>query len=545
MEASAPHSSSFSSNRRRAPYAHKACEPCRAAKARCSAGLPCHRCQQLSKKCTYRYSLRRRPGTTRLLPAETTNQSRPAEQELTQPGELVHTDFAVYQLLHDLFRGSEHSSSVFHYRALLFASEVSPWDLMPFTTTSNPDLQFIPPTLAITSFNIYVSSLWYLNPFQSVDALQSTLCDIFGVVGALNASSGTDRANLLAILALGASCTGYYDFAQYAHLKSKEYAYENVAVVNMASVQHDLLQAQFHSHLNQHSVSYSILRRIRHRMCLSPTNGITLSLTGIMLVAFERYVSLCTGRPSIFPSELSFPDEAYPPALFAISKFAVVASQVHQAQHKFRGDLVSLSRASHELHQHLHASLVEISSRCRLPQSPPEVEVLVCVLFHYCILLIFRPFMARKLLHTFTAKPLTSECIDILDRACPPAVHAAKSLIELIGQTFHSGSVLKDLPPNGYFLESACLSLILAILCGYSSSGYPTREECLAGIRVGIGYISLMACQKTVADRLSSLRDLLSLVQLGAGGDFDADTIPPWYTCPHSSPPVVVVSRHR
>ncbi|KAL4764993.1 Zn(II)2Cys6 transcription factor [Aspergillus foveolatus] len=557
--------------RRRAPYAHKACEACRFAKLRCNARTPsCSRCQKQGRPCVYRDRLRRRPGAVPLplhpapirhrqdvyddvldrifAPLQISRRAAPSEVGGTVSVSVSWaTDLAIYQLLHELFHSVQDPPTptcavdLLRDRTLLFASDtVSPWDLLPFTTASNADLQFLPPDLAIISFNIYVSSLWNLNPFRAVDALQAALCDLYGVVGCMETNTA-DRANVLAILALGGSCTGNHDFARYAHQKSVQYASAPgartgpIIDTDIASVQHGLLQISTYLALIDTLIDSPSRARLQRNLSASG-NGWLSGLqtrdempTLIMLVAFERYVSLCVGRASNFlpDTDVHLPENAHP-ALSAISKFGTIASQIQSMHQKLRKDrdLFSLARASHALHARLNHFLDQTSASCRSLSASAalEIEILVCVLFHYCNLLLFRPFVTLKLLYTRTRNQestsppgihIPPEYLEILERACPHAAHAARSLLSLIGQTFHStGSALKDLPPNGLFLESACLSLILQVLCESGSSADSYRKEAyLADIRRGIAYLSLMSCQAAVADRIQGLRDLLMLVE--------------------------------
>ncbi|KAL4905630.1 hypothetical protein BDW74DRAFT_177998 [Aspergillus multicolor] len=537
--------------RRRNAYAFMACETCRAAKLKCSAHIPCTRCHRLNKPCVYRRLMRRRRGVfpSPNVPGDGLDSAcrgddfRP-EQRLppacgrfgrpdTAPATLNETtDTAVYRFLRNIFTGPEPSRTLSPSTFQAFTSP-SPWELLPFTTASNPDLQYLPTDLTTRCFGIYVASLWHLNPFQPIVLLQASLCDVLGAVGSIHSSTPIDRANALAVLAVGASCTEYHAFAAYLHQKSTQYADETV-------VDHDPSMAVYQTHINQHATAYAMLDDARAHLALlglesSGTRTAPHSPTLVTLIGFERYIALCMGRPSNFPDDLCPPDDHLPPALLAVSKFSLVASQITRAQQELRGDLNALTQASYELHQRLNIFLLEASHRCRSlyinEQQRVEVEILICVLFHYGIQILFRPFLIAKIKSlqlsnapSPSAPSQTSGCTPSLtDLAAPYAVRAARSMISLIGQAFYSGSVVKDLPPNASFIESACLSLLLAALGENLHRSSASLAQYLGDICRGLGYMGQMSCQATVASRVQRVEALLAVsgfegVGLGSGG---------------------------
>ncbi|SPB51401.1 unnamed protein product [Aspergillus niger] len=442
------------------------------------------------------------------------------------------TDSTINHFIRSLFPDSEPFMAS---SGILAFSYLSPTDQLPITGASNPDLRFLPRDLAVRCFDLYIASLWHLNPFQPINLLQASLCDVLGVWGSNHSSSAIDQANALAILALGASCTEYYNFADYLHQKSKQYR-----TILRLDHQLTIYHAQYQSHINQHAQAYAILDDARCKLSLieldthtdlastEPARGIQKSSIIVTLIAFERYMALCLGLPSHFPDDLCPPDDQLPPALYAINKFSLVASQITQIQQKLQGDLGALTQASYELHQRLNLFLLEASNKCRSlyigERQRADLNILISVLFHYGIQILFRPFLIIKLNHTLQSNapspssrftPSSYCCSELIDLAGPYAVRAAKSIIYLIGQAFHSGSLIKDLPPNGSFIESACLSLLLAGLC----DGSDQLEQYLVDIRNGIGYLMQMSCQFTVAERIQNLRDLSARVALG---DYEA-----------------------
>ncbi|EHA19579.1 hypothetical protein ASPNIDRAFT_39002 [Aspergillus niger ATCC 1015] len=383
------------------------------------------------------------------------------------------TDSTINHFIRSLFPDSEPFMAS---SGILAFSYLSPTDQLPITGASNPDLRFLPRDLAVRCFDLYIASLWHLNPFQPINLLQASLCDVLGVWGSNHSSSAIDQANALAILALGAS-----------------YRYRTILRLDH---QLTIYHAQYQSHINQHAQAYAILDDARCKLSLieldthtdlastEPARGIQKSSIIVTLIAFERYMALCLGLPSHFPDDLCPPDDQLPPALYAINKFSLVASQITQIQQKLQGDLGALTQASYELHQRLNLFLLEASNKCRSlyigERQRADLNILISV-----------------------------------HLAGPYAVRAAKSIIYLIGQAFHSGSLIKDLPPNGSFIESACLSLLLAGLC----DGSDQLEQYLVDIRNGIGYLMQMSCQFTVAERIQNLRDLSARVALG---DYEA-----------------------
>ncbi|KAK1148180.1 hypothetical protein N8T08_010825 [Aspergillus melleus] len=427
-------------------------------------------------------------------------------------------------------------------RALAFASPVSPWDLLPITTASITDLQYLSPYFATRCFDIFASSFWHLNPFCPINLLHVALCDLLGVVGSPNISSSVDRANVLAVLAIGASCTERFPLADYLHRKSRQYA-EQEEGNKLSVLQHQLLQisfpkpsfhpvsdcsqltrqqhAQYHLNMNQHGFAYTILTNARRGHLIgrqSTEFGSGRTSTVVTLNAFAQLLSLCVGCLPDYPDENGMipSNDQLPPALSGINQFARIASQIGQIQQKWGRHPETLAHASFELYRPLQLALLDVSNRCRLlyaqdPQQRVEVEVLICVMLHYVIQILFRPFLMMKLLYLYRVQlqfPDETSSPQWFDLAGAYTVRAARAIIGLIGQAFDFGSVVKDLPGNGFFLESACVSLILMCLCD------GPREAYLGDIWLGMYHMSRMSCQALVKERIQSLMGLLAITGL-------------------------------
>ncbi|RAH43431.1 Zn(II)2Cys6 transcription factor domain-containing protein [Aspergillus brunneoviolaceus CBS 621.78] len=541
-------------------YAHKACEACRAAKLKCSAQYPCQRCEQRSRPCVYRESLRRRPGAMPLpilkaiseVPCSSLNPSSSSSSSSSPSSPSIlgtenGTDYAVYYWIHTLFQGFDVPSH--QIRTLVFESSVSPWDLLPIMTVSIPDLQYLSPNLATRCLNIFTSSFWHLNPYYPINSLQAALCDVFGVVGSPGLSSPMDWANVLAVLAIGASCTEYYPLAEYLLNESYRYAEMQMGgnTLSMSPLSPDKqLQytnkltrrqhAQYYLNINQHGIAYTILTQARRGYLagkeradteISTDSGEGRTSTAVTLNAFAQFLSLCVGCvPDDLDQNEIFPDTTangqLPPVLSAIHQLARITAQIKQAQKRLRLYPDALAQASFELHQSLQIALLEASNRCRLlyaahHQQRIVLEVLIFVLFYYEIQILFRPFLMMKLLHLHRVRlryPDETISSSIFEVAGAHTVRAARSLIRIIGQAIDLNSVVKDLPGNGFFLESACVSLILMCLC------HGPRDAYLTDIWMGIHNLRRMSCQALVGERIQGLVGLLAVTGL-AGAQFD------------------------
>lgn len=158
-------------------------------------------------------------------------------------------------------------------------------------------------------------------------------------------------------------------------------------------------------------------------------------------------------------------------------------------------------------------------------------------MYHYAIVIVFRPFVILRTRNRGTIQNVVSTCnrespnrpVD-LSQLCETCIHSSKRIISSISSQFKSGSrvkvwfllsqvfllffllkYLQDLTPNAFFIETACFTLILDSLSAESITKHaPFLEK-------GLYCLSNMACQRVVAPRLASIRAAMSAIGLDCG----------------------------
>lgn len=113
---------------------------------------------------------------------------------------------------------------------------------------TSTELAAIPTDMAHQLFQFYVGTMWYLMPLQDLDFVKNCIYDAYGLPVTPHISP-VDRASMLAILAIGSTCTSYHEVGKTLHARSQFWANMSPESAIFKMAQYDLLRI---------SLSYSI-----------------------------------------------------------------------------------------------------------------------------------------------------------------------------------------------------------------------------------------------------------------------------------------------
>ncbi|KAI9733872.1 MAG: hypothetical protein M1834_002527 [Cirrosporium novae-zelandiae] len=319
--------------------------------------------------------------------------------------------------------------------------------------------------------------------------------------------AAADRANVLAILAIGATCTLHHDIhAQYlSHAGHHELAY----LCSGSAVRKPLTAG---------------LQNLVFSSGWQSNAGPDAKTTLLAVYGFEKYICFTLGKPSSFSPETLIAESDSCPVLSSVAKLTQVISEIQRFQEQKKLELNVLWESSQAFHHHLDRVAIETSGKCLLVHGEnsrqlDDVSCLTVILYHYAILINYRPFLIFRVLQNTLRNsstrndldPKNSTVIDnglSLPEASQYAVHSAKMIISTLAQIFITDSLVKNLPPNAFFIETSCFTLILDGQFGNE------RDKHLAEIHKGLECLSRMACKSIISARIESIETALAATGL-------------------------------
>ncbi|KAL4745046.1 hypothetical protein BDW72DRAFT_211800 [Aspergillus terricola var. indicus] len=546
----------------------KACEGCRQQKIKCNGESPCKRCSRLSLTCVVREVTRQRQQRDDASDAIMQTALRPVRirNEMTGSGAprtavygptstvavlyLISSRKSGYTALPEAANVTNSSLSLETFNYHLFTLGITPGSSLPLgpaVLTPPLCLTTIPKQLLEFFLNRYINTAWGTVPIQSPAQLTSLLqssCSAFS----RNAQPPTFYPVLLYQLAMGSLLTRHEEFSEMLVMES------SLFVSTAGGLTEEMkLQLVYYSEVGNFDKAYEILGYAQGIICtagyhLDPqaqTPGVKRLLQTLLSLDTLVYVCIAVGRPSLLTPTICLSsndiDINCPVSKFVSGLFDIINNTLRAQQHPdmsferlwesawtTHNKLVSFWAENQPALQFAHAD-------SGAPRGVAGEMGLHVILHQYAILTNFRPFLLylgyRSIVgekdDNISPRSKASQELELEPSAGATSVSqrnndsketetrlsaisdyiytSALTIISTLSEIRRNGSLLKDLPMNSYFLETACISLI----CHGLWHGTQSAVQIWDALDKGLQCMEALQHQKVTLMRLAAVRSAI------------------------------------
>ncbi|KAF2084514.1 hypothetical protein K490DRAFT_68633 [Saccharata proteae CBS 121410] len=385
-------------------------------------------------------------------------------------------------------------------------------------------ITFLRAELAERFLQNYLKTAYHLFPFLSPEQLCHTFDKMYSTAGQDGNVEQSDRALILAALAIGACPTTHHHlrkallFQYYAHCEFIE-GRPNSAYLYLGTTVRKAFAAGLHKDAS-YDKQPSNKSGEAHRTCWS-------------MLVYEIFICMTLGRPSSISQEdinLPLPEKTtFLSAAVRLCDIMRSTKQMYHSHHQgvsIAADLKAAHRIRQRLVSYYHRIREDLGVTIGGPFQVGDKTVFLIMLsymYHYTMLLAFRPFLLLRaeLKKRSRAQERCAEGEATPPFVSPPwlidagehSVESARSIVVLSEAAFSSGLNAEGIYNHAFFLESASFVLILASL--HDERSTPSRH--VRFVHRAIAALRQMKSKEPILSIISALEKMLAKVETVSG----------------------------